>query len=123
MSSNGESAVRPSEHGSIFFAKKPSNAEASAVSGKEKPGSIRPSVMVAADAGRLKRVLEARAEVRNYQRKGTLPATQAKVTKIASGWVPLMHTRHQKLVETAREHLGEVEMTLDERACVVSHDP
>ena len=124
ISSDGKSSVWPTPHGYIFFANNPGgDGKASAASRKnrQEPGLARPSEMVAADARRVFRVLQARAEVRKEQRDGTLPTEgRANGGRSAWGWVSSMHTRHQKLLRTTRRHLGEVEMTLDERGCVVS---
>lgn len=93
--------------------------ELSGISDQDTSGGLRTSLLVAADKGKFKRVVRARQVLLEEEKKGDLPTTENRRRSVW-GWVPL-RSRHQKDVEIVREHLGEVEMTLTDRACVVSH--
>ena len=113
--STGKSALWAAKHGSIVFAKE--TAKPSDVSGHKTSGGLRTSVLVAADNGKLKRVLRARKALLKEMRDGALPAQESR--RNVWGWVSF-RSRHQEDIERVKEHLGEVDMTLSDRGCVVS---
>ena len=117
VSPTGKSAVIAHKTGSIIFGKestKPSDG-----SGHDPYAGLRFFVLVAAHTARLQRVLRARQTLLEEMEEGGFAARQSR--KSAWGWVPF-RSRHQQDVERARENLGEVEMTLSDRACVVSNE-
>ena len=117
LASTGTSAVWATKRGDIVFVKEA--AKSSDASGQETSGGLRSSVLVAADIGKLKRVVRARQALLREVQEGDLPAQESRRRRSAWGWVPF-RSRHENDVERAREHLGEVEMTLSDRGCVVS---
>ena len=116
VASTGTSAVWATKRGDIVFAKE--TAKASDVSGQETSGGLHTSVLVAADIGKLKRVVRARQVLLKELQDGDSP-THESGRRSAWGWVPF-RSRHQKDVDRAREHLGKVEMSLSDKGCVVS---
>ena len=118
LSSTDTSASWTSANVSIMFAKQ--NAKSSNVSGREISGGFQSSVLVASNVGRFERVLRTRETLRTELQEGGSPHTIKK--RGVWGWVPF-RSRHEKDVERARGRVGEVEMTLSDRVCVVSHEP
>ena len=78
------------------------------------------TVMVAPDAGLLKRVLQARMAWWEEKRKGGVPENE-KGTWGAWVWLP-WRRQDLKDVDRARGRLGQLEMTLDDRGGLVSRD-
>ena len=117
VSPTGKSAIIANKIGSIIFGKE--SPKPSDVSGHDPYAGLRFFVLVAAHTGRLQRVLRARQTLLEEMQEGGFAVRQSR--RSAWGWVPF-RSRHQEDVEKARENLGEVEMTLSYRACVVSHE-
>ena len=117
FSSTDMSALWTSANGSIMFARQ--NAKSLDESGHEIFGGFQSSVLVASNVGRFERVLRSRETLRTEMQEGGSPARTIKKRGVW-GWVPF-RSQHEKDVERARGRVGEVETTLSDRACVVSH--
>lgn len=115
-SRTGESMIWPAPDGSVIFAK------VSRMSSSRAPGEelrrVHSTALVASNAGRRKRVLRARDVLKKEMEEGTF-TVRAKKAKGGCGWLPWLR-RHRQDVERARSKLGIVEITLDERARLVS---
>ena len=99
-----------------MFAKQ--NAKSSDVSSHANFRGFQLSVLVASIVGRFERVLRARETLQAEKQDGGSPHTIKR--RGVWGWVPF-RSRHERDVERARDRVGEVEMTISDRACVVSH--
>ena len=117
MSSTGMSAIWTEKHGSIVFGKIASTSPNA--SGEQKLGSVLSTILILSDAGRLNRVLRAREALSKEMREGSAPTDESRRVPWGWGWVPCRSQLH-KDVERARGRMGEVEMTLTDRAGVVS---
>ena len=107
----------PADDGSVMFSRISEEFSGDIMGSEEKKGRV-VTVMVAPDAGRLERVFNAGKVLREETREDH-DSTRTKGVWGAWGWV----TGGRQLrrdVDKAREHLGEVAMTFDDRACVVS---
>lgn len=117
-SRTGESVIWPAPDGSIIFAKVSSMP--SATGPGEKLRRIHSMTLVASNAGRRKRVLRARDALKKEMEAGNF-TVQPKKVEDAWGWLP-WRRRHRQAVERARSKLGIVEITLDDRARLVSRE-
>lgn len=117
-SKSGKSMIWPAGNGSIIFAKASSMPTATA-SG-DKHGQIHSTVLFASTASRRKRVVRARDALRRELEGGEFSIRHNKV-RGTWGWLP-WHRRHQKHVKRTRAHLGVVEISIDDRARLVSPD-
>ena len=116
LSLSGKSMLWPGADGSIMFRKEMD----AAINVSEGSTQTVSTVMVAPDAGLLKRVLLARMALWEEKRKGSVPGSE-KGTWGAGGWLP-WRRQHLKDIDRARGRLGQLEMTLDDRGGLVSHD-
>ena len=118
LSLSGKSILWPAEDGSIVFRKVVETPPGIT----ESEGGVRTvtTVMVDSDASSLRRVFLARMALRKEKREGDVSGSR-KGWGGAWAWLP-WRRQHLQDVERARERLGQVEMTLDDRAGVVSHD-
>lgn len=117
-SRTGESVIWPAPDGSILFAKLSRMPSASAPG--EELRRVHSMVLVASNAGRRKRVLRARDVLKKEMEAGAF-SVQPKKAEDAWGWLP-WRRRHRQAVERARSELGIVEITLDDRARLVSRE-
>ena len=117
VSSTGKSAIWADVQGSIAFGE--ITAESSTESDLQNLVRGRPSILVASQSGPLKRVIQARAALIKEGLEGEVVAHESRTW--CWGWGPCRSRLHDD-VETARGRVGELEMTLTNRAGVVSTD-
>eukprot|EP00904_Undaria_pinnatifida_P012119 jgi/Undpi1/8037/HiC_scaffold_24.g10509.m1 len=117
LSGSGRSAMWPADDGSVMFTRISEEFSGDIMGSEEKEGRVA-TVMVAPDAGRLERVFAAEVALREEMREGR-DLTSNKGTWGVWGWVTGRRQLRQD-VDKAREHLGEVAMTFDDKACLVS---
>lgn len=118
VSPNAQTALWATEIGSIAFVEE--TAPPPDASGQSNTGSVRSTILVAPHVGSVKRVIRARESVLTEMREGVFGSRESSGNRRGVWeWVPF-RTQHQKDVERARGHMGEVDMTLTDRACVVS---
>lgn len=119
LSGSGNSMMWPAEDGSIIF-RTTSEAPANFFTGSAGKREVTTTEIVAPDSSRQKRVYKARAALMKELQEGGVSESK-EGTWGAWGWVPFGR-QHRRDVEAARSHLGEVTMTLDDKACVVSRE-
>lgn len=115
-SRTGRSMIWPAGNGSIIFAKvsKPPFG----VPPGNKIGQIHSTALLVSNPGARKRVLRARQSLKEEMKEGTF-SVQPRKAKGAWGWLP-WRRRHRQDVERARANLGLVEVSISNRASLVS---
>ena len=113
----GKSMIWPAGNGSIIFGKV--SRMPSVIAPSEERGRVHSTVLLASNAGKRNRVLRAREALKKEMMEGTF-TVRAKKVKGAWGWLP-WRRRHRQDVDRARANLGIVEVSIDDRARVVSH--
>ena len=86
----------------------------------EERGRVHSTVLLASNAGKRKRALRAREVLTKEMKEGTF-TVHAKKVKGAWGWLP-WRRRHRQDVDRAKANLGIVEVSIDGRARLVSHE-
>lgn len=115
-SRTGRSMTWPAGNGSIIFAKV-SQTRLTVPHGS-KIGQIHSTALLVSNPGGRRRVFRARQSLKEEMKEGTF-WVQPKKAKGAWGWLP-WRRRHRRDVERARSNLGIVEVSISNRARLVS---